>query len=147
MSIVGIVGAEATKFTAAGEAEARRIIRKIIRGATGVASGACHLGGIDKWAIEEAEIAGVPTQEFPPAELKWETGFKPRNLQIVAASDEVHCIAVKRLPDDYDGMRFARCYHCNTTDHVKSGGCWTAKKAEATGKVAKWHFCGNEEQS
>jgi len=140
---VGIVGHEAAKFTKAGERQAREVIRRIIRKADKVVSGACHLGGIDVWAIEEAEAASIETEEFPPTELNWECGFKPRNLLIVEFSDAVHVIVVERLPPNFDGMTFDRCYHCDTSTHVKSGGCWTGKRAQKQKKPAYWHIVEN----
>lgn len=136
---VGIVGAEAAKFTPLTEQDARWAIRRWLRVASEVISGHSPLGGIDWWAIEEAELRGIPTREYPPAENTWEGGFKPRNLQIARESDIVVCIAVKALPETYTGRRFPRgCYHCGTppTDHVKSGGCWTVKEAKKLGKRA-----------
>lgn len=136
---VGIVGHEGAKFTPETEAKAREVIRDILRvlvpGADSldaVVSGHCHLGGIDIWAEEEAKRAGIPTRIYPPKRLTWSGGYKERNLQIAADSDVVHCIVVARLPESYTGMRFEYCYHCKTKDHVKSGGCWTAKRAKAS---------------
>ena len=133
---VGIVGHEAAKFTPATEAEARRLIRKIFArtGADRVVSGACRLGGIDVWAIEEARAAGLATEEFPPATDDWDHGFKPRNIQIAEASDVVYSLVVDRLPASYTGRRFPLCYHCGTAEHVKSGGCWTVKYAKQIGR-------------
>lgn len=137
MKRVGIVGSEGAKFTPKTEELARQIIRALITHETIVISGACHLGGIDVWAIEEAKNAGQPFQEFPPKVHNWLEGYKPRNLQIARASDEVYCITLKELPPSYTGMRFPSCYHCGTSDHVKSGGCWTVKQALRMGKKGK----------
>ncbi|KKL91383.1 hypothetical protein LCGC14_1895230 [marine sediment metagenome] len=141
--ILGIVGCEAAKFTVETEILARLVIRRAI-GLTmatfpgiRVVSGACHLGGIDIWAIEEAKDFGVETQEFPPAMQSWTNGYRLRNIQIAQQSDKVICITVKVLPAGYAGMRFERCYHCNTLDHVKSGGCWTVKYARTIGKAGE----------
>lgn len=136
---VGIVGHEAAKFTAETEAEARKVIRGLLSPGDVVVSGACHLGGIDVWAVEEARRMGLAYREHPPATHAWETGYKPRNLLIARDSDTVHCIVVAELPASYTGMRFDYCYHCRTSEHVKSGGCWTAKQAERLGKRAAWH--------
>lgn len=138
---IGIVGSEGAKFTPETEEKARERIRGIIKNrwthpslGLWVISGACHLGGIDIWAIEEAKKLGCHVLEFPPESLSWEGGYKRRNLQIADASDEVYCITVKTLPPGYKGMRFSHCYHCDTKDHVKSGGCWTVKQARKMGK-------------
>jgi hypothetical protein len=79
---------------------------------------------------------------FKPTRLSWsgKGGFHDRNVQIAEHSDIVHVIVVEKLPVGYHGRRFNLCYHCGTTDHVKSGGCWTAKMAERLGKLAKWHI-------
>jgi len=134
--IVGIVGSESRKFTPDTEALARAVILRLLTqpGITGVSSGHCHLGGVDIYAEEAADFLGLPKLIFAPKTLKWES-YKQRNLQIVEASDTVVCITVRVLPPDYSGMRFTFCYHCRTTDHVKSGGCWTVKQAIKRGKL------------
>ncbi len=137
---VGIVGHEAAKFTEATEAEARRIIRALLKDAAVMVSGHCHLGGVDIWAEEEADALGVQKLVFPPKILKWDGGYKQRNLLIAEHSDVVHCLVVAAYPPGYFGMRFSACYHCGeeTPIHIKSGGCWTAKRA----KVGRWHVIG-----
>lgn len=145
---LGIVGHEAKKFTQETEFMARSAIRQAIvlhassAGRIRVVSGACPLGGIDVWAIEEADKLNCLTQEFPPAVNEWDPGdnrigFKQRNEQIARASDHVICIVVRHLPKSYNGRIFANCYHCGTTDHIKSGGCWTRKFAERIGKTGQ----------
>lgn len=133
--ILGIVGSEGKKFTAMTEELAKVEIRRLIKqyDAKTVCSGACHLGGIDVWAIEVAKEQGLNTIEFPPEFLGWEA-YKTRNIQIAATSDVVVCITIKELPESYKGMRFNLCYHCATKDHVKSGGCWTTKYARKLNK-------------
>lgn len=142
---VGVVGAEASKFTALGEARARVIILEILSdpNVEVAISGHCHLGGVDIWLEQEAKKLGIPLDIYPPAVLKWEQGFKPRNLKIVRASDIVHVIVVKQLPIDFKGMKFYYCYHCNKSDHIKSGGCWTAEQAIKIGKTGVWHIVDN----
>jgi hypothetical protein len=134
--VVGIVGSEAAKFNPATEALARELIRLVLSPGDKVVSGACHLGGIDVWAIEEAKALGLEYQEFPPKTKEW-SGYRARNLQIARAADRVVCITVRKLPEGYKGMRFPLCYHCNTAEHVKSGGCWTVKQALKLGKAAE----------
>lgn len=134
---VGIVGAEAAKFTQATEKLAKYLIRDILTqadlsagGPITVVSGGCHLGGIDIWAADEAPNFFADLEEYKPAKLRWDGGYKQRNLKIVERSDEMHCITVLDFPPGYEGMRFPTCYHCvrnfsEAAPHVKSGGCWT----------------------
>lgn len=130
---IGIVGHEAAKFTTLGEHRARAIIRELLSVPDAVlVSGHCHLGGIDIWAEEEYLSLGNPKDRmmiYPPRKLTWEGGYKQRNLLIAKHSAIVHCLVVTSLPSTYTGMRFKSCYHCNVETHVKSGGCWTAKRA------------------
>lgn len=133
---VGIVGSEAQKFTAQTEREARRIIRSLLEPGDVVISGKCHLGGIDVWAVEEARALGLGVVEHPPKSRQW-THYKERNIKIAEDSDHVVCITVRTLPPGYKGMVFPLCYHCRTSDHVKSGGCWTVKHARAIGKTGE----------
>lgn len=142
--IAGIVGSEASKFTDVTMIKAIKIITEIMADplVTFVSSGHCHLGGIDIWAEDIAKALGKYDSKyiFPPRNLGWQTGYKPRNIQIAEASDVVHCITLKELPPSYNGMRFPKCYHCNTNDHVKSGGCWTVRYAMKLGKEGVWHI-------
>lgn len=152
--ILGIVGSEGAKFTPTSEKVARQAIRHLLTAVTepvsAVVSGACHLGGIDTWAIEEARTLGLPTREFPPRERNWSRGYRLRNIQIAQAADEVVCFTLRVLPPDWTGMRWDRCYHCpaGSDDHVKSGGCWTVKFArEQLGKRGVVIVLGEREAS
>ena len=141
MTRLGIVGAEAKKFTPHTQEVARHVIRRLceILDVDLVISGRSPLGGIDWWAIEEADKANIKTLELPPEIFRWEGGFKQRNLEIARLSNSVVCIAVKQLPPGFKGRQFPQgCYHCGTPPehHVKSGGCWTAKQAARLGKPA-----------
>lgn len=135
---LGIVGCEAAKFDAIGEANAKGLIRELISKykATCISSGACHLGGVDKWAEEIAKELGIETKIFLPASHSW-PDYKARNIQIAKASTIVVCISVDKLPPSYKGMTFPRCYHCNVDSHIKSGGCWTTKYARSLNKIGK----------
>lgn len=130
--IIGIVGAEEAKFTPEGKRRAVALITKLVSDPSvmEVVSGACHLGGVDIWAAEIGRELGKKVTEFPPKTLDWSGGYKPRNLQIARRSDVVHCITVDSLPPSFDGMKFDSCYHCHRNNHVKSGGCWTMKRAK-----------------
>jgi hypothetical protein len=139
LTALGIVGSEGAKFTTKTEGRAKRAIEDLILNIrpTKIVSGACHLGGIDKWAAEFACFYNIPLVEYAPRTLSWSSGYKPRNMQIARASDIVVCITLDRLPPTYSGMRFNLCYHCGTKDHVKSGGCWTVKQARRLGKEGR----------
>ena len=134
---VGIVGHEAKKFTPITEKAAKLVIRALLKNAEVLVSGGCHLGGVDIWAEEIAKELGCYNPDYIhlPKIQRWEGGYRQRNLKIAEDSDIVHCIVVAEYPPIYYGVRFDYCYHCNTSDHVKSGGCWTAKRA----KSAEWH--------
>jgi len=142
--ILGIVGSEGGKFTPITEMRARGIIAAQIENynASKVVSGACHLGGIDVWTIQEARGVGCETEEFPPAFRSWQ-GYKRRNIQIAECADVVICITVESLPPGFKkGGWEEYCYHCKPTrpedQHIKSGGCWTAKYArEKLGKIGE----------
>lgn len=151
MTVLGIVGHAADKFTPVTEDLARRAIRGAIihYGATKVVSGACPMGGIDVWAIEEAKKLGVDTLEFPPAVNRWEgtkdqPGFHQRNMQIAEASDIVISFVLTEFPLGFDARKFPFCYHHSDQKewhsahpHIKSGGCYTVKYARSIGKVGK----------
>ena len=131
---IGIVGSEQAKFTPETERTARALIRSLLRPGDVVVSGECHLGGVDIFAREEAEALDLGFIARPPACHNWAYGYKPRNEAIARLSDLVVCITVRTLPPNYTGMRFNYCYHCETGTHVKSGGCWTVKRAKQMGK-------------
>jgi hypothetical protein len=135
--ILGIVGSEGAKFTPETEIKARSIIAKLIEKyyADTVVSGACHLGGIDVWAVQEAAGVGCKIVECPPEFKTWQS-FKRRNIEIAEQSDRVVCITVSALPSGFKEGGWERyCYHCKTDAHIKSGGCWTVRYArEKLGK-------------
>lgn len=135
---LGIVGHAADKFTPTTEKAAKEIIRNLLSTlgpGDALVSGGCHLGGIDIWAEEIADELGLRKIIHHPRKLQWSGGYRERNLKIAKDSDTVVCIVVKKHPPGFKGRRFTYCYHCNTFDHVKSGGCWTAKK----NNVAVWY--------
>lgn len=136
---IGIVGAEEAKFS---QNMKDRAVHEIlcIFSATAfedvtLVSGGCHLGGIDIWAEEIADELGIEKIIHKPKRLQWSGGYRERNLLIARDSDIVHNIVVAGYHSGYQGMRFKYCYHCATDAHIKSGGCYTAKRA----KEAVWH--------
>lgn len=135
MTILGIVGSEAAKFTPETEHIAKCTILTILSPGDVVVSGECHLGGVDIWAKETALAIGLNYIGCPPAFKTWNS-FKRRNIEIAELSDRVVCITVATLPPGFKEGGWERyCYHCKTDTHIKSGGCWTVKYArEKLGK-------------
>jgi hypothetical protein len=141
--ILGIVGHEAAKFTPDTESIAKKAIYNLLCGKdiTKVVSGACHLGGIDRWAIDEARrLMAFEIEEFPSVTRRWDGpgGYKERNIKIATVADRLVCIVVRHLPGSYMGPRFEYCYHCKSDSHIKSGGCWTLLYARQLGKPVEW---------
>jgi len=124
--ILGIVGPEARAWTAITERRARNVIRAWLQTKrfAGVTSGECPRGGVDIFAREEAEDAGLPFRPFPPRDHCWASGYKPRNIQIATLADIVLCVTLESL---------YTCKHCRER-HIGSGGCWTQKYARSLGK-------------
>lgn len=151
MTVLGIVGHAQDKFTPETEELARSVIRGAIRyyKPIQVVSGACPLGGIDDWAIQEAKKMGVGTEEFAPSVHRWEgtaeePGYHQRNMTIAERSDVVISLVLSEFPPNFKGRKFTFCYHHRdekmwheTHPHIKSGGCWTAAYARKIGKVGK----------
>lgn len=96
--ILGIVGHAQEKFNSITEDYARSCIQQLFytHEPKLVVSGGCHLGGVDKFAIEEAENIGIPWKEFLPKTLTWSGGYKERNIEIAKASDSVRQVAAWR---------------------------------------------------
>jgi len=55
---------------------------------------------------------------------KWEgkRGYKARNIMIAEMADYIYSISTKKIKDK-------RCYHCDTPNHERTGGCWTKRFA------------------
>lgn len=150
---LGIVGAGADKFTPAGEAKAKTVIRSLfmtfISDNPILVSGHSPIGGIDIWTEETAKELGCYSKDHikEPKQLCWnaEYGYKQRNLDIAKESDVLYVIVVDKYPPNYKGKLFKSCYHCHKTDHIKSGACWTAKRFEEIhNKTAVWLIVGND---
>lgn len=150
---IGIIGHGTDKFTEKGQ---QRAIDKIIyilsesmivnNNQVTFISGHSPVGGIDIWAEKYAKIYNIPTDIKIPKQHKWdgEYGYKQRNLDIAKCSDELHIILVDTYPPNYKGMKFDLCYHCKSTDHIKSGACWTGNQAKKLGKRVIVHIIKNE---
>jgi len=146
MKYIGIVGHEEKKFTADTKEIAVALIRTLLSEGDILVSGGCHLGGIDIWAEEVADEMGIEKLIFYPQNKKWIGGYKERNMQIAQKSDILHNIVVAEYPPAYVGMTFDYCYHCHARDHIKSGGCWTLKRAKLLGKSVKQHIIGGDNE-
>lgn len=160
---IGFVGNGTDKFTKLGEERARSFIANQLWGfqedlpgiglsCEAMVSGHSPVGGIDIWAEEEAEALGIPLDLKIPTIEQWNPpggyGYRARNLDIAKDSDVLHIVLANEYPPDYSGRRFKECYHCKSigrdaTDHVKSGGCWTGKKALEMGKEVIWRIIEN----
>lgn len=147
---VGIVGNGSDKFTALTEAKAKILISHLLGNSLPklygkniiLVSGHSPVGGIDIWAEEYADSVGIQKDIKIPQTNSWSGtyGYRARNLDIAKDSDKVHVIVVSEYPPSYTGRRFKKCYHCGTSDHVKSGACWTAIQARKLGKQVQWHI-------
>lgn len=145
---IGIVGNGSDKFTALGEARAKLEIFKIIVSHPNakIVSGHSMMIGVDIWTEEIAKLCGRESDLDikAPKQEAWdgEYGYKARNLDI-AKSDIVFVIVADKYPENYRGRKFKECYHCHTDTHVKSGACWTGKKAIEFGNRAEWIIIKN----
>lgn len=144
----GIIGNGTDKFTELGAERAKSKIVEILYREDTVVSGHSPVGGIDIWAEEAGRLLGCGLDIKEPDVHQWNPvggyGYKARNIDIAADSDELHVIVARSYPPDYQGRRFDLCYHCLRDDHVKSGACWTAKQAQRMGKDVHWHYIDNE---
>jgi hypothetical protein len=149
---IGFVGNGTDKFTKQGYNNACKEIERLGKDASVIVSGHSPVGGIDIWAEEFANYEGIPLDLKIPETKQWNPpggyGYKARNLDIAKDSDVLYVILADKYPPDYKGMHFKECYHCksmgrNSTDHVKSGGCWTGKQALKMGKEVHWVIIPN----
>jgi len=75
--------------------------------------------GVDmlvKECIDYAEVIYSHNERWKP------DGYKERNITIAEKADFVYSIATKQLKDEW-------CYHCLSTDHNRTAGCWTKNYA------------------
>lgn len=77
--------------------------------------------GVDTQAEDVAKQLSIECKIFKPAEHNWD-GYKIRNLKIAQECDILYCLPTK--------LKIEPCYHYNTTDHERSGACWTLKQAK-----------------
>ena len=135
---VGVVGNGTDKFTDLGKLRAKQEIRRILSDpeVTAVVSGHSPMGGVDIWAEESGQEFNLEQRIKIPLVHSWDGGYgyKARNIDIARDSDILYVVVANVYPDEYKGRRFKICYHCETSTHVKSGACWTAKQARKLGK-------------
>ena len=158
---IAIVGSAADKFIPETEAKAREIINSILTEAQKkygdglvMVSGGCHLGGVDIFSEEESFKLKIKTQIYKPQVLQWNRpgtyGFKKRNRDIAEHCNELHVVVPAKYPDSYTGFRYKACYHCGgpkdprATDHIKTGGDWTANVAIHLRKKVYRHIIDKE---
>lgn len=141
MVSLGIVGHAAEKFTPTTERLARRAIDRAIKALNPgrIVSGGSPMGGVDRWAEDAARAAGIEMVVHLP-ERHQERYFLARNRLIAQDSSHLIVVVVTELPPGFSGMAFPVCYHCKTKEHVKSGACWTAKRALELGKRVRWCY-------
>ena len=144
---IGIIGHGSDKFTEESKYQAFDILEKILSEPDAIlVSGHSPVGGIDIWSEEVAISLGVHMEIKAPTDKSWDGsyGYKARNLDIAKSSDKVYVILVDTYPPNYpENKKFKLCYHCKTSDHVKSGGCWTGLQAKKLGKPTEWIIIKN----
>jgi hypothetical protein len=140
---IGIVGSGAEKFRTDQIEVVKTLIESLLSDpADSLVSGASPGGGIDDWAEQVADRLGRAKLIHAPKNQSWKDGYRRRNLRIARDSDIVHVIVPRDYPVDYMGKRDVTCYHCAGSEvprHIRSGGCWTGRKAMLAGKDARWH--------
>jgi hypothetical protein len=155
---IGIIGHGADKFTESSKQKAINIIKSILEPLKEFnkatinyyrpvfISGHSPVGGIDIWSEEIAKNLGISLDLKIPKQHTWdaEYGYKQRNLDIAKDSDILYVILVDKYPPNYKGQKFDKCYHCNSSTHIKSGACWTAKQARKLGKKVEYIIINNE---
>jgi len=147
--MIGIVGNGRDKFTELGYNRAYNIVVNIINSNINeqICSGNSPMLGID-YLVKQ----NTPSNryiEYNPVTLKWNNGYRERNLQI-AKSRIVYVIVANKYPKEYKGIKFESCYHCKSmnkdyNNHIKSGACWTAKQAIKLGNESQWMVINNFE--
>lgn len=84
--------------------------------------------GVDSIAENCARNLNITTMIFhPEAQNKGE--YKIRNMKIAKQCDKLFCLPAN--------LRNTPCYHCDTDEHERSGGCWTANMAKELGKEVR----------
>ena len=81
--------------------------------------------GVDTQAEDVAKGLGIKCKIFKPTEWNWD-GYKVRNMAMAQECDILYCLPTK--------LKIEPCYHCNATDHERSGACWTMKHAKSLKK-------------
>ena len=146
---IAIVGSTELKFTAEGIGKVEKAIIKILK--PYVTDGILVSGGasgVDSWAVNIANNLNIPSQIYWARVQQWldkgnEIGFRTRNLKIAKECTEIWCIVPDIYPPDFIKSNTFKdlsgwCYHCDSNEHIPSGGCWTARNVEGQGKRASW---------
>jgi len=81
--------------------------------------------GVDSIAETTARGLGIECEIHKPVEKNWDA-YKVRNLKIAESCDILYCLPTK--------VKLEPCYHCESKDHERTGGCWTMKQAKTLKK-------------
>lgn len=148
----GVIGSGSDKFTPIGEQRAKARIREILTPVCCLVSGHSIMKGIDIWSEEifvELHPDIQPMIQAPQVE-QWPDkgvlkGYMSRNLDIARLLDELYVIVANHYPLDFpEKEKVPECYHCHTTEHIKSGACWTALRARELNKPVFYTIVANE---
>ena len=77
--------------------------------------------GIDSIVLEFAEEYDVTMIKALDKTWEGKYGYKQRNIKIAEMADIVYSISTR--------IKETRCYHCDTPNHERTGGCWTKRFA------------------
>lgn len=148
--IVGIVGADASKFNERSKVWAQRRILEVFQrdNPTVVVSGLLlSREGVGSWAIEEAKKAGIQTEEYASPIDEW-AAIKKSGVAIAERVTKLVCIAVRRMPiGNKHNKGRPHCQHCanagSTAEHIQTSGCWVMHRAHLLGKQHQLILIGN----
>jgi hypothetical protein len=126
---IAIVGA--SRLTGNEEADTRKacglILNQMIKewGTSELIFISGGASGVDTIAETTANGLGIKCEIYKPTEKNWDA-YKVRNIKIAESCDVIYCLPTK--------VRIQPCYHCDSKDHERSGGCYTAKHAKSLKK-------------
>ena len=117
---VGIVGSSKAQLNEKSIRFVEDIVLEYPIDTTFVSGGA---SGIDEIVEMVCMVVDRKIIIHKPKTNDWE-GYKERNLIIAKECDKVICVALRSKDKD------SYCYHCGSEDHIKTGGCYTARRCK-----------------